>query len=59
MSIPRLAWVEIDPSALANNISVIRKHVGKDVGVITRLRKFWKIGTLLYAHDIIFTLIYV
>lgn len=34
MGIPRLAWVEIDSSAIANNISVIRDHVGKNVGVM-------------------------
>lgn len=34
MSIPRLAWVEIDSSALTNNISVIRKHIGNGVGVM-------------------------
>jgi len=34
MSIPRLAWAEIDSFALVNNISVIRQHVGTGVGVM-------------------------
>ncbi len=31
MSIPRLAWVEIDSSAIKNNLSVIKKEVGDTV----------------------------
>lgn len=34
MSIPRLAWVEIDSQAIKNNLSVIKEKVGKNVGVM-------------------------
>ncbi len=34
MAIPRLAWVEVDSSAIKNNLSFIKKHVGKDVKVM-------------------------
>ncbi len=34
MSIPRLAWVEIGSSAIKNNLSVIKKHVGDGVKIM-------------------------
>lgn len=34
MSIPRLAWVEIDSEAIKSNIAVIKKKVGNDVRIM-------------------------
>ncbi|OGY28901.1 MAG: alanine racemase [Candidatus Woykebacteria bacterium RIFCSPHIGHO2_12_FULL_45_10] len=34
MSIPRLAWLEIDSSAIKNNLLVIKKTVGPEAGIM-------------------------
>lgn len=55
MSIPRLAWVEVDSQAIKNNLSVIQKEVGENVGVMAVVKAnaygFGAVGVAKIAQD--------